>query len=237
MVNKVITYIFFGVILCITLSCATQQYGIGVIKIKKNGHELKDLISFYSRVYGYNPACSNDFIKLLEKEKVDNDLDFQLFYNNLYQYFKDNDSNLIFESGFDSNSGDSTIAIYYKYARKSNLILKTSTTSPCVSMHRAQFIFFDKQGMHFFSDSLATILRNRLTDIGRANAEFLKKDTSNRYVWAIFDYTLDGNLVDVCSKRAVNYKDSPYSTNLHDLLKDFAITNKLSRIRVPTFTD
>lgn len=220
------TYLAVLIMLIIS-SCSSGRLGYSNKRYGKHYIETFSvhfalLIDFYTITYSKLPESAEDIITFIEGMNEDS----QLLYESEYDYFKRNESKLIFIP-------DSLISIYYKNVKPKNLLFRTSASNPCAYLNSAKTSFFDELGHYFTSESLADYVDKRLLTEYR---KYLQTTKDVAYERAILEYT-PNRLKNLCADKVLDISQSTFFTNAYNFLDSLARENNMTRITVPTFVD
>jgi hypothetical protein len=226
-------YLTLSVIL-LFLSCAKFGYNDRAYGDKENfGLDLAMLIRNYSDTYNKSPQSAKDLMIFIDRMDENSRLICEGCYRYDYQYLylKNNKDKLIFVT-------DSLISVYYKNIENNNLLIQISTSNPCSSVDVPSAVFFDKDDLYVWSDTLSMITVSRIFR-EYWGYYFKTKDNTNREIIfekTKFEYT-PNQLKDLCKGEVLDINRSPFIKNTFDYLDSLAYANDFSRIIASGFID
>ncbi len=194
--------------------------------IRKYGIEDRENMDMLIRHYIYDhfrqPESVEDLIKYVENVDIDE------FYRQQYRFLVRNRRKLYI------TNNDSVTMLFY---RRLNIAVETFTT-PCDldeerSGLRTRKLFFDLDGYCFYSEPLSEEIRYvyAIAQKDRGNVKF-----TNPYI-AILEYTPEKGLIDICTGKAFDFKNSEHLSETGQFLENFCKQNSLSRVIFPINVD
>ena len=211
-----------------------QKEQITLTQIKYSKKEALHLniwrmLESYTYMYAKCPKNANDLIMLIERS----DRDYRLINDNVYQFLKKNKDNLIFFT-----SADSVTTIYNGKIKESRIVERADYIQPCDYMASNQVYFFDETGLYVCSDTLSTLVIERLFR-EYWSYFYITKDNSDREIIfekTKFEYT-SGSLKNLCRDEFLDIEQSPLIKTTFSYLDSLAQANSFSRIIASGFID